>query len=296
MLENYDLVIPINVNSYKPGLYQICHQITVFSGGETHLNLDRSVTFDKKVLVQAHINSAQTLMETLHVLDALRHRGITPDLFIPYCPYSRADRIVGNGGGDSFGLAIFADMFWMMCDKIITLDMHSDKGMEVLCDSIASTIVNIIPYEIFINTLIKKYNMQSFCLVSPDKGAEEKVAFYAEKFKVPHFKLNKVRDQEQKGKIIKYEAINEFVPCDHAIILDDICDGGATFLMAASCIPRPTKLHLGVTHGIFSKGLSILWNGGFESVITTDSFSQHKNAYRDLHVIGVNECLQTLSS
>lgn len=291
MLGKYDLVLPINTSDPS---FLTHHSKIIFSGGETHINLNQSVTPGqyKNVLVRAHINSAETLMETIHVLDALRWRGISPDLFLPYFPYSRADRLVGNGGGDSFGLALFADMLYGLCDEIITLDMHSTKGMEVVCNRVDAVFVNIIPYEIFINTLVKKHNMQSYCLVSPDEGAEQKVALYAEKLKVPHFKIKKVRDQEKKGKIVKYEAINEFVPCDHAIILDDICDGGATFLMAASCIPRPTKLHLGVTHGIFSKGLSVLWYGGFESVITTDSFAQHKNAYKDLHVIGVDECLK----
>ena len=44
------------------------------------------------------------------------------------------------------------------------------------------------------------------------------------------------------------------------LIVDDICDGGRTFLEAAKILKEETtgKLFLYVTHGIFSKGIDEL--------------------------------------
>ena len=287
MIENeYDLILKVNYG-LEPNIQFITH-----SAGETHINLNPDIkVFDKypKVLVQAHINNSQTLMETLNLVDALNNRLIYPTLFIPYCPYSRADRVVGYGGGDSFGLDLFSSLFYGRILDLITIDMHSLKGLEILGKRYK--VKNYIPYDKFVINLIKKYNIKDFCLVSPDAGARDKVDYVAKKLNVPHLMLEKVRDQSQKGKIIAYKHVNEYPGSESAIILDDICDGGGTFIYAASCIPRPTRLFLGISHGIFSKGLDPLLSAGFEGIITTDSFAQHNNISKKLQVIGVNECL-----
>lgn len=57
---------------------------------------------------------------------------------------------------------------------------------------------------------------------------------------------------------------------DDILIVDDICDGGATFLKIAKELPN-TNLYLYVTHGIFSKGLGDL-SRYFIKIFSTDSF------------------------
>lgn len=56
------------------------------------------------------------------------------------------------------------------------------------------------------------------------------------------------------------------------MIIDDICDGGATFLAIAGQV-KPAHLTLIVTHGIFSKGLDALAEK-FDSIITSDSYGK----------------------
>jgi ribose-phosphate pyrophosphokinase len=66
------------------------------------------------------------------------------------------------------------------------------------------------------------------------------------------------------------------------IIIDDICDGGATFINIAKEIqkqyelttPKP-KIYLIVTHGIFSKGLEELGEY-FESIYCTNSYQDYE--------------------
>jgi len=58
-----------------------------------------------------------------------------------------------------------------------------------------------------------------------------------------------------------------------AIITDDICDGGYTFIKVAEQLKAKgaSKVILFVTHGIFSKGLGV-FDGLIDHVFTTDSF------------------------
>jgi ribose-phosphate pyrophosphokinase len=56
------------------------------------------------------------------------------------------------------------------------------------------------------------------------------------------------------------------------LIVDDICDGGGTFVGLAKELRKAgaKKVYLYVTHGIFSKGLPL---EGIDRVFTTDSYS-----------------------
>lgn len=53
-------------------------------------------------------------------------------------------------------------------------------------------------------------------------------------------------------------------------IVDDICDGGRTFIEAAKLLQRlePKEIHLYVSHGIFSKGLKVLTEAGISKIFT----------------------------
>jgi ribose-phosphate pyrophosphokinase len=92
----------------------------------------------------------------------------------------------------------------------------------------------------------------------------------------------KVRDIES-GKIIRTEVPNlNVTDIDHEfkyVIVDDICDGGRTFIELAKVIKqrRPnTEIYLIVTHGIFSAGLSELKNY-FKTIYTTNSVKDIDN-------------------
>ena len=58
-----------------------------------------------------------------------------------------------------------------------------------------------------------------------------------------------------------------------AVITDDICDGGYTFIKVAEQLKAKgaDKVVLFVTHGIFAKGLDV-FDGLIDHVFTTDSF------------------------
>jgi ribose-phosphate pyrophosphokinase len=54
------------------------------------------------------------------------------------------------------------------------------------------------------------------------------------------------------------------------LIVDDICDGGRTFIEAAKLlyIEGVNNVYLYVTHGLFTKGIQILYDAGIKRIFT----------------------------
>jgi len=79
----------------------------------------------------------------------------------------------------------------------------------------------------------------------------------------------KERDQET-GRITSYKVPN--VPKGKCLVIDDICDGGSTFMLLGDAIPN--ELDLQVTHGIFSNNADTKLLKRYGKIFTTNSYPQ----------------------
>ena len=96
-------------------------------------------------------------------------------------------------------------------------------------------------------------------LVSPDAGSLKKVSKVAREFNCKMVRADKTRsviDGSITGTVVYSESVGD----KDFLIIDDICDGGRTFIELAKELRKLTtgKIKLYVTHGIFSKGLDVL--------------------------------------
>jgi ribose-phosphate pyrophosphokinase len=127
-------------------------------------------------------------------------------------------------------------------------------------------------------------------LVSPDGGALKKIYDVAAEFQITDLvtaikhrdiKTGKITHTEVPLKPLEHEYDKKFV------IVDDICDGGRTFIELAKAIKERThdsKIYLVVTHGIFSAGLLEL-SKYFEKIYTTNSVKEiEPESYSDYTV------------
>lgn len=96
--------------------------------------------------------------------------------------------------------------------------------------------------------------------IFPDEGAYARYARYQSSMYGSKPALFAMKRRGDKGNIISYE-LNEsmvkFDPNKDYVVVDDICDGGATFLSLAKLLTEKGhkgKLYLQVTHGLFTKG------------------------------------------
>lgn len=132
----------------------------------------------------------------------------------------------------------------------------------------------------------RRHNSKRITVLFPDDGARKRYTIDPAVFRcnmdhidVDVFNCSKKRNPVT-GAMEGFEVplLPEGQP---AIIIDDICDGGATFVGIAKAVRAqyvdnvnyPPPLGLYVTHGIFSKGFGDL-NEYFNHIYTTDSMPE----------------------
>lgn len=251
-----------------------------FPGGECQVTLSPSTTnlTPKHPVINAHITDSDGVMRLLLVTDALRrlsHDKI--GLFLPYVPYARQDRVCN--AGESHSLKVFANLInSQKYSKVVVFDPHSDVT-EALFDNCL-----VVNNHTFVSSAIASLGIEQgldFNLVSPDAGAYKKI-FYLGKY-LADKQLNPTIVNCNKERDTKTGAISNFTvgatnlggkPC---VIVDDICDGGGTFLGLAVALKAANAgpLYLVVSHGIFSQGFDKLL-GHFEKIVFTSSFKTHE--------------------
>lgn len=259
---------------------EIKYNSFVHSGGEIHINLEE-IPESKNTLIRADLNSSEDIMKLFMVTNAIDNRLDTYlTAYIPYFPYARADRVIKNGGGDSFGCKVMANLINSQhYDKVIVLDPHS-----YVVEACLDRCIALKPYKLIEKAIDKKAGIT---FVSPDAGAEKRVFEYAKKYGANFVRATKNRDLTT-GEIKSVTLIDSPEPDQYFYIIDDICDGGKTFIELAKVLPMDGPKYLVVTHGIFSKGFKEL-NKYYEHIYTTDSFPNKEN--KNLTVMDCNEFL-----
>lgn len=214
--------------------------------------------------VVARIRNGE-IVELAQLVDALHHvDNARVDLILPYLPYSRADRRFVRG--DTHGLLVFAKLLNSIpYARVFTLDAHSTVASAFVRD-----LTNVDP-DPFIKLAVE--NMQETAdepvtILLPDKGSVDRYLFINNALY-----CGKERDALT-GKILEFQVPpKEAFQTKKVLIVDDICDGGGTFLgIAGQLASYNLELSLYVTHGIFSQGFDKLAYA-FRYIYTTDSFN-----------------------
>jgi ribose-phosphate pyrophosphokinase len=198
------------------------------------------------------------------LLDA---KGIKATLELPYLPYGRQDKEVSNES--TFALRTFARQLNTLAFECVTIhDPHSRTALELIDRSVAAYPKEEI-YRVFSET--------ADLICYPDAGARTK---YSEVYPgLPFIYGEKVRDQKS-GQISDYRLAGD--PSGKKIlIIDDICDGGATFILLTKELLNKGALSVSlfVSHGLFSRGTRPLFASGISRVFTEkgELFPRHRS-------------------
>jgi ribose-phosphate pyrophosphokinase len=237
----------------------------VFPDGQPHFKLE---TWDREfdeVAIEMAIKSPNDLFLALLANDTLRQHGYqSVRLNVRYLLGARMDRAIDTT--QPFTLRVVARLLnGAGFTKIKILDAHSPAATMLIRNS-----VNILPSD-FVAQVSGALN-HDFAYLAPDKGAVDRVRALVgvEDF----IRANKIRNP-QTGEItnIGFDGASYlFDDQENVLILDDICDGGATFVALAAKLKEigVKKVFLAVTHGIFSKGIPLR---GIDKIFTTDSYN-----------------------
>lgn len=222
------------------------------------------------VMVQGY--EPDTLFILANIKDAidseLRRGAISAQvrLFLGYMPNARYDRHMVDG--DGFALRVFCDMLNLLkFDQILVVDPHSDATTTLLRNA------RPVDQYVIMNDIIADNDIQFDVLIAPDAGAHKKIFKLAHMVQKPVVTMAKVRDLAT-GNITHTELLGAIRPGARCLIVDDLCDGGRTFIEAAKALlaAGAAQVDLAVTHGIFSQGVEHLLTNGINNVYTTDSY------------------------
>ena len=187
---------------------------------------------------------------------------IRASLHLTYLPYGRQDKDIGNES--TFALRNFAHAINALAFEYVEiLDPHSEMALELIRKSRA-----IYPFSQLQNIIL---GTGATLVCYPDKGALTKYSsVYKDIVGSAHIFGEKVRDQLT-GNITSYKVLGECYG-ENVLIVDDICDGGATFKILAKDLLAngANSVSLFVTHGLFTKGLETLKESGISRIFCQD--------------------------
>ena len=238
-----------------------------YPGGEPRVSFS---SYAEVAVILVRPKSMLDLMAALFFVDALAERGNGPiRLVLPFVPGARQDRL--NDGGD-----------YLFTAKSVANEINARRFRSVtIVDPHSEVIAGLIDRCNVVHTfrcignardIVARYAM----VISPDAGAEKRAGGVAKWLGVPLVHGWKRRDVET-GAIAGFGLEMPAVG-GRALVVDDICDGGATFLGLANVIESFSNISgadLFVSHGIFSKGTEEL-SKRFERIYCTDSIEAER--------------------
>jgi ribose-phosphate pyrophosphokinase len=231
-----------------------------FPGGELQVQLPEIIKSERVVLKWKPKNATDVMLLMLTV-DALYNAKIIDiDLEVIYLPYARQDRVCSPG--EAFSLSVICKMLdfldlttirlWDVHNDVLTLSLFKETYVyHTPCADIFSRF-----------KILDNFDISNLILCAPDQGAISRVRDIVRIFELANpINLEKKRDAAT-GKIkgMSFNPYNRDINGFDIMVIDDICDGGATFIEGAKILRAhgAERLYLYVTHGIFSKGLDEL--------------------------------------
>lgn len=242
------------------------------------------------VQIKSRLNNFKDLELIICATKSLRNLGVKEiHLYTPYFLGSRSDRKFEEGSNNYLKDVICPIINSLNFESVTVLDPHSDV-LEACLNNFKKidnfSLINYSIKNIAINKTKGESNkLNDFILISPDAGANKKIFKVAEQIGYTGEIITCSKDRDIDGKLnktvvpieLKNNSFRYYVNKDF-VIIDDICDGGRTFINIAielksylKDIGSQGKIYLIVTHGIFSKGFEEL-SEYFDGIYCTNSY------------------------
>lgn len=241
------------------------------------------------VQIKSRLNNFKDLELIICAVVSLRNLGVKEiHLYVPFFLGSRSDRQFEEGSNNYLKQVICPIINSLKLDSITVLDPHSDVLEACLNNFKKVDNLSLIKSSIrgIYDDCTKEISPDGegkFILISPDAGANKKIFKIAEQIGYTGDVITCSKSRDEQGHLSKTEVpiTREHLNKD-LIIIDDICDGGATFINIAKEIRNKqnefkmlgyqyNNTYLIVTHGIFSKGFKEL-NQYFDGIYCTNSY------------------------
>lgn len=263
-------------------------EVSKFPDGQQQVKITKCGEYF--VQLKARLNDFKDLELIICATKSLRNLGVKEiHLHTPYFLGSRSDRKFEEGSNNYLKDVICPIINSLNFESVTVLDPHSDVLEACLNNfkkvnnlSLVRFATNNYQYE---NKKKSGIMSEDFILISPDAGANKKIFNVAEQIGYRGDIITCSKSRDENGKLSRVKTpltTTQIYSGKDIILIDDICDGGATFLNIAKEIVRIQdqhnqlraergKIYLIVTHGIFSKGFKEL-NKYFDGIYCTNSY------------------------
>lgn len=260
-----------------PQTEEIEYKSFTFSAGEIQVRLPDISSYEN-LIIESKFPTSADLMEVFLIYSAINEvlnfdGSVT--LFLPYLPYSRQDRTCYPG--EAFSLYAFAKLLATQSrnkDRVVTWDVHSEIAERIFKQQ-GLDLINVSVEDLLGRFLKKGVTFDpNAVIVAPDKGARLRASLGAKAIGSNEvFYAEKVRNPDDGS--ISSISFNSGVEGPfsfegrHVLIVDDICDGGRTFIELAKVLRKenPSSITLYVTHGIFSRGFEVFFDSSKYSLL-----------------------------
>jgi len=252
--------------AFTPFGKSIAFEAFTFSGGEPQIRIKEDFGDQaNSILITTRIRSFNDLGFLLIATDALRRMEIEKiRLLLPYFPAARQDRPMVKG--EALSVKVYADIINAAnYEQVLIIDPHSDVTPALLDN------VKVIHNHLFVKKALATES--NYYLIAPDAGALKKAYGVAQALGgCSIIECSKKRNVVT-GQLSGFKVYADDLQGKTCVIVDDICDGGGTFLGLAKelKIKNAGDLILVITHGVFSKGVTEL-TAVFSKIYCTDSF------------------------
>ncbi|QSB23460.1 ribose-phosphate diphosphokinase [Curtobacterium sp. 24E2] len=255
-----------------------------FPAGEAHVKVanDTAEPGDLTEIATLRGTNGDDLIMLGMWADAVRQRGSKSVALVPYLPGARQDR------GLPFGAKVYADVLnGFHLDQVIAFDPHSPVIVGLVDNLIVVTSEQVVR-DAVVSAPEHDSGDPYTGIIAPDKGAVPRATAVAEACGLPLYRAEKHRNPDT-GKLDGFTC--EPLPdTGRFLVVDDICDGGGTFMGLAGSTGLPKeRLGLWVSHGVFS-GRAAQLADHFGEIVTTDSYPA-QNAVDGLRTIALTPYL-----
>jgi len=237
----------------------------IFPSGEVHTTLLINSLEERNDLECGHVlilenPSNNDLFGLAMKVETLRRYSVENLILdIPYFPGSRQDRVINDN--ESFDLKVYANFInSLQFNEVHITNPHSYVTPALINNVYVSNGFDFFIQGINIIAESKGSNNNTIDIVIPDAGATKKVEdLVMEISKIyPNTIFNTIQCLKKRdpatGKLSGFRVLGNYDKFVPKVIIDDICDGGGTFIGLAKEFEGCEDLSLLVTHGFFSKG------------------------------------------
>lgn len=254
------------INLAYPEKGDVSFKVNNFPDGDIRVDfedLDRKSEYH----ILCRISSFYDFAVLAHTMDVLNRNEVIYSTYISYLLGGRMDRVIDIN--KSFSLKVYLNVFNAINNHsgaVYVLDPHSEVTDRLF------GIANFTGESYFTSKVLDSdYDL----IIFPDEGAYNRYTKFGSFMGVSTVVAKKLRSIED-GSIVSYKIDTpDFIEnAKNICVIDDLCDGGRTFLLLADYInsvnPDAVK-DLYITHSVNDAGLERVANV-YDTVFTTNSY------------------------